>query len=113
MFATVTSIAPVAPLQVAGVLDTSTAEGAVATTESECCAPAPSVVTTPSPPGGVDCPLLLSPQATTLPFERSASVWLCPAATATTPLRPAGTLVCWFVFWPQHATVPSDFSATV
>lgn len=53
------------------------------------------------------CPWSLCPQATTVPLDLRARLWLLPAAIAVTPDKPAGTPNA----SPQARTVPSPLSA--
>ena len=110
---TVTSIAPVAVLQLAAVVETSTAVGGGAMIVPTWVPPLAMREAKPRFAGIVVWPLAFEPQATTEPFERSATEWALPAATAVTPERPAGTASVppVPVFWPQVATVPSARAA--
>ena len=111
---TVTSIAPVAVLQLAALVETSTAVGGGAMIAPTWVPPLAILEAKPRFAGMVVWPLALEPQATTVPFERSATECALPAATAVTPLRPAGTArgPPVPVFCPQVATVPSARAAS-
>jgi hypothetical protein len=78
----------------------------------------PRAVVVPSP----SCPLLLAPQAYTVPLVSRASECVAPAVTALAPVSPAtgaGVLrfvvvpspSCFEVLRPQAHTVPSDLTA--
>src|ERR1039457_4087378 len=64
-----------------------------------------------NPRGTLVCPKVLSPQATTVPSERNATLWMYPAAMATTLDRPGGGVVRPKLLSPQPTTVQSDSSA--
>ena len=66
------------------------------------------IATTPTALVGiVVCPLLLLPQATTVPLAVKATLCAAPALMATTAVAPAGTVAKPLAALPQLRTVPS------